>query len=121
MYGEGRPDARRRTEGGAMDRNVSAQRSCPWCGSAEVDTVQRGYAGKTDENDQFFRCHACGKVTWEMVSKTAQEIRLGRYEPGKPFTERGDRYLIRRVLKVGFNEYLLYLKPLPLRDTSNEG
>jgi hypothetical protein len=49
-----------------------------------------------------------------MVSKTAQEVRLGRYEAGKSFTERGDRYLIRRVLKVGFNEYLLYLRPAPL-------
>lgn len=99
-----------------MRSNASAQRTCPWCGSTDLDTVQRGYAGKTDENDQYFRCRACEKITWEMVSKTAQEIRLGRYEPGKSFTERGDRYLIKRVLKVGFNEYLLYLKPAPLRE-----
>ncbi|HEX5504396.1 MAG TPA: hypothetical protein VFW96_17360 [Thermomicrobiales bacterium] len=88
-------------------------RRCPWCGDADVEIVQRGYAGKTDTNDQFYRCRACGKVTWEMVSKTAQEVRLGRYEAGQAFTERGDRYLIRRVLKVGFNEYLLYLTPNP--------
>ncbi|HET8628294.1 MAG TPA: hypothetical protein VFL91_12780 [Thermomicrobiales bacterium] len=88
-------------------------RHCPWCGGADLEIVQRGYAGKTDTNDQYFRCRTCGKVTWEMVSKTAQEVRLGRYEAGQAFTERGDRYLITRVLKVGFNEYLLYLKPNP--------
>lgn len=91
-----------------------AGRRCPWCDGTDVDTVQRGFAGKTDGNDQYFRCRTCGKTTWEMVSKTAQELRLGRYEAGKSFTERGDRYLIRRVLKVGFNEYLLYLRPAPL-------
>ncbi len=101
-----------------MGANAGARRTCPWCGGTDLDTVQRGYAGKTDENDQYFRCRACGKVTWEMVSKTAQEVRIGRYEPGKSFTERGDRYLIKRVLKVGFNEYLLYLKPAPLRETT---
>lgn len=92
-------------------------RHCPWCGGADLEIVQRGYAGKTDTNDQYFRCRTCGKVTWEMVSKTAQEVRLGRYEAGQAFTERGDRYLIRRVLKVGFNEYLLYLKPSPLHES----
>lgn len=95
-----------------------AGRRCPWCESTDVETVQRGFAGKTDGNDQYFRCHRCGKTTWEMVSKTAQEVRLGRYAAGKSFTERGDRYLIRRVLKVGFNEYLLYLRPAPLPERS---
>ncbi len=96
------------------------QRQCPWCGSTAMETVQRGYAGRTDENDQYSRCRSCGKITWEMVSKTAQEVRLGRYEPGKSFTERGDRYLIKRILKVGFNEYLLYLKPSPLREGAQQ-
>lgn len=96
----------------------SEGRQCPWCGSTDLDVVQRGYAGKTDANDQFSRCRACGKTTWEMVSRTAQELRLGRYEVGKSFTERGDRYLIKRILKVGFNEYLLYLKPAPLSEAS---
>lgn len=100
---------------GAMAVKGGADRRCPWCESTDVDAVQRGFAGKTDGNDQYFRCRTCGKTTWEMVSKTTQEVRLGRYEAGKSFTERGDRYLIWRVLKVGFNEYLLYLKPAPLR------
>ncbi len=104
-----------------MGTNRAGERRCPWCGSTEVETVQRGYAGRTDENDQYFRCRNCGKVTWEMVSKTAQEIRLGRYEPGKSFTERGNRYLIKRILKVGFNEYLLYLTPSPLRENPGQG
>lgn len=104
-----------------MGTHTGEQRHCPWCGSAAVETVQRGYAGKTDANDQYSRCRDCGKVTWEMVSKTAQELRLGRYEQGKSFTERGDRYLIKRILKVGFNEYLLYLKPTPLRENAQQG
>ena len=94
------------------------ERRCPWCGSSAMETVQRGYAGKTDANDQYSRCRSCGKITWEMVSKTSQEVRLGRYAAGKTFTERGDRYLIKRVLKVGFNEYLLYLKPSPVTEES---
>ena len=93
--------------------SVGARR-CPWCDSTDVERVQRGFAGKTDGNDQYFRCRTCGKTTWEMVSKTAQEVRLGRYAAGKVFNERGDRYTIKRVLKVGFNEYLLYLSPAPL-------
>lgn len=101
---------------GTMAVKDGAGRRCPWCESTDVEAVQRGFAGKTDGNDQYFRCRSCGKTTWEMVSKTAQEVRLGRYVVGKSFTERGDRYLIRRVLKVGFNEYLLYLKPAPLRE-----
>jgi hypothetical protein len=99
-----------------MRANHGEERRCPWCNSTDVETVQRGFAGKTDTHDQYAHCHACGKTTWEMVSKTAQEMRLGRYEAGKSFTERGDRYLIRRVLKVGFNEYLIYLKPAPLNE-----
>ncbi len=100
-----------------MTGKSGVARHCPWCGSTEVDQVQRGFAGKTDGNDQYFHCRSCGKTTWEMVSKTAQEVRLGRYEAGKAFMERGDRYMIKRVLKVGFNEYLLYLRPAPRQDT----
>lgn len=96
-------------------------RRCPWCGSVALERVTRGYAGKTDGTDQYSRCRDCGKVTWEMVSKTAQEVRLGRYSPGKPFNERGDPYTIKRVLKVGFNEYLLYLKPNPECQPTNTG
>jgi hypothetical protein len=102
----------------AMAAKGGEGRRCPWCESTDVEVVQRGFAGKTDGNDQYIRCRACGKTTWEMVSKTAQEMRLGRYEVGKSFTERGDRYLITRILKVGFNEHLLYLKPAPLRETA---
>jgi hypothetical protein len=106
---------------GAMTEKGGESRRCPWCGGTEVAAVQRGFAGKTDGNDQYFRCRSCGKTTWEMVSKTAQEVRIGRYQVGKSFTERGDRYLIRRVLKVGFNEYLLYLKPAPLPEQEPVG
>jgi hypothetical protein len=101
-----------------MGANVGGGRRCPWCESTDIEAVQRGYTGKTDTNDQYYRCRACNKTTWEIVSKTAQEVRLGRYQVGKSFTERGDRYLIKRILKVGFNEYLLYLRPAPLREAT---
>src|SRR6476619_2534450 len=82
---------RARAERGADAMGASSEgRRCPWCGSTDVELVQRGYAGKTDANDQHARCRACGKTTWEIVSKTTQELRLGRYEVGKSFTERGD-------------------------------
>lgn len=96
-----------------MTGKGGAARCCPWCAGTDVEFVQRGFAGKTDAHDQYFRCCACGKTTWEIVSKTAQEVRIARYEAGKSFLERGDRYVIKRVLKVGFNEYLLYLRPSP--------
>lgn len=104
-----------------MAEKGGESKRCPWCDSTDVEVVQRGFAGKTDGNDQYFRCRHCGKTTWEMVSKTAQEVRIGRYQVGKSFTERGDRYIIRRILKVGFNEHLLYLKPVPLPATENAG
>src|SRR5215212_6012775 len=35
------------------DRREPAARICPWCGSADVRFVQRGYAGPTDEVEQY--------------------------------------------------------------------
>src|SRR3546814_20300512 len=57
----------------------------------------------------------CNRVTFEFVAKSAREMRLGRFRPGAIFRDSnaGPRYAITRVLKVGANEHLLYLKPLP--------
>ena len=37
------------------------------------DVVQRGYTGPTDEINQYFTCAACGRVTFELIAKTARE------------------------------------------------
>ena len=41
------------------ERREPAARICPWCDSADVRFVQRGYAGPTDEVDQYLICDAC--------------------------------------------------------------
>ncbi len=99
------------------ERNVSAGRVCPWCDSTEVRFVQRGYVGPTDEVDQYLVCAACTKTTYEIIAKTAREMRLGRYKPGSVYQDRpqNTRYTISRVLRAGQNEFLLYLKPLAER------
>ena len=94
------------------------ERRCPWCGSAETQLVHRGYTGPTDEVDQYFTCHDCGKVTYELVAKTAREMRLGRFRAGGVYRDTANqtRYHVSRVLKVGLNEYLIYLKPIVAQD-----
>lgn len=89
-------------------------RVCPWCGSSDVTYVSRGYAGATDAKHQYARCNACDKLTYEMIAKSAREMRLGRYKPGDQYLDREQRlrYTITRVLRVGANEFLLYVKPL---------
>ena len=99
------------------ERNVAAGRVCPWCDSEDVRFVQRGYIGPTDEVDQYLICGACHTTTYEIVAKTAREMRLGRYKPGDIYQVRPQqtRYTINRVLRAGQNEFLLYLKPLAER------
>ena len=93
---------------------LQPERLCPWCGSSATSLVQRGYTGPTDEVDQYFTCASCGKVTYELVAKTAREMRLGRFRAGSLYQDRANhtRYQVSRVLKVGVNEYLVYLKPI---------
>ena len=88
-------------------------RLCPKCGSGATSLVQRGLAGATDERDQYFACRDCGRVTYEIVSRSARDLRMGRYETGRPIKLAGDEYVVSRVLKVGLNESLVYVKPLP--------
>jgi hypothetical protein len=49
-----------------------------------------------------------------MVAKTAREMRLGRWHTGGVYKDpvNKTRYSVSRVLKVGVNEYLIYLKPI---------
>lgn len=92
-------------------------RVCPWCDSADIRFVQRGYAGPTDAVDQYLVCDACNTTTYEIVAKTSREMRLGRYKPGDVYQDRAQNttYSISRILRSGQNEFLIYLKPLAQR------
>ena len=93
-------------------------RECPWCTSRRTQLVQRGFTGPTDERDQYMTCDSCGRMTLEIVSKTMREVRVGQFRADTTYRDslRQTKYTITRVLKVGMNEYLLYLKPLVRRD-----
>jgi transposase-like protein len=87
------------------------QRTCPECGSVDTVLVQRGFAGTTDDHNQYFTCNDCGKVTFEILSRTPREIKVGRLELGRQVRHEGSEYIVSRILKVGLNESLVYLKP----------
>jgi hypothetical protein len=89
-------------------------RQCPWCASYETVFHQRGYTGPTDEVNQYFTCISCHRVTYELIAKSSREMRLGRFRPGGVYRDAANqtRYQVSRVLKVGLNEYLVYLKPI---------
>lgn len=76
--------------------------------------MQRGLAGGQPSKDQYIRCHDCGKVTYDIVAKTDREIRINRYSSGGDYRDPTHqvRYTIYRMLKVGFDEFLLYLRPI---------
>lgn len=92
----------------------SDRRVCPWCASVDTRLVQRGFVGPTDERDQYFVCNSCRRLTYEIVSRTVRDMKLGQFRAGGTFRDsaRQTKYTISRVLKVGFNELLLYVKPI---------
>ena len=96
------------------NRSDRSARSCPWCGSRDVRLVQRGFTGPTDERDQYISCHGCNRITYEIISRNAREMRLGQYRTGGTYRDslRQTKYHIQRVLRVGTNEVLLYVKPI---------
>lgn len=97
-------------------------RPCPWCGSEDTVFVQRGLTSSSPSPDQYIRCSSCKKVTYDIVARGEREIRLGRYATGAEFRDAKHltRYRIYRMLKVGFDEYLLYLRPkLPGADAQD--
>lgn len=89
-------------------------RDCPWCGSSETVFVQRGLTSAIVSRDQYIRCSTCNRVTYDIVSRNDRDIRIGRFQVGGEFRDatHQTRYSIYRMLKVGFNEYLLYLRPI---------
>jgi hypothetical protein len=91
--------------------SYSESRVCPDCGSHRVALTQRGLTGPTDESDQHFRCEDCGRVTFEIISRSPRDVRLEQIEPGKVIRTGGNNYRVVRVLKVGLDEFLVYLRP----------
>lgn len=85
-------------------------RACPACRARQVTLIQRGYAGKTDAADQYFICQHCGQTTMEIVSVSQRDLRLHRYEVGGTYHHENVIYAIQRILKVGFDEILLYVR-----------
>lgn len=86
---------------------------CPWCGSTDTVRVQRGFVGPTDDRNQYLTCNGCDRLTFEIISKTVRDMRVGQFRVGGAYrdTTSQTRYTITRVLKVGINECLLYVKP----------
>lgn len=95
-------------------------RQCPWCRSRDVRLIQRGFTGPTDERDQYISCNNCKRLTYEIISRSTRDMRLGQYRTGGTYrdTVRQAKYDITRVLKVGSNEFLLYVKPI-IRTSEN--
>jgi hypothetical protein len=93
-------------------------RVCPWCGSTDTVHVQRGFVGPTDDRNQYFTCNACDRLTYEIISKTVRDMRVGQFRAGGIYRDsaRQTKYTITRVLKVGVNESLLYVKPIARHD-----
>lgn len=89
-------------------------RECPWCGSRDTVFVQRGLTSAMVSPDQYIRCNDCSRLTYDIVSRNDREIRIGQFHTGGEFRDAAHqtRYVIYRMLKVGFNEYLLYLRPI---------
>jgi hypothetical protein len=84
--------------------------------------VQRGLASGQASPNQYIRCHDCGRVTYDIVAKNDREIRISSYRQGGIYrdAEHQTRYTIYRMLKVGFNEFLLYLRPIVDNQDSDE-
>lgn len=108
------------TERSGSPTERSEARICPWCGSRDTTFVQRGLIGPTDERDQYFSCRDCRRMTLEIVSRTMRDVRVGKFQVGGVYRDsaRQAKYRISRVLKVGVNEVLLYLKPIVRREMS---
>ncbi|CAN0330459.1 unnamed protein product, partial [Phaeothamnion confervicola] len=94
------------------------QRQCPWCGSWNTTRVQRGFVGASDTRDQYFVCNACERTTFEILSRSNRDMRVSQFRVGNTVRDgvTQAKYVINRVLKVGLNEYLLYVKPIVKQD-----
>lgn len=86
-------------------------RICPACGSEQTVLIQRGLVGPTDESDQYFTCESCGRRTYQILSRTMREMRSSQIAVGRSILADGDPYTVLRILKVGLDEHLIYVRP----------
>ena len=95
--------SRQRRPGDAPGATASIHR---WCTAATP--------GRLMKSTNTSPATAASKVTYELIAKTAREMRLGRFRAGGIYRDQANqtRYQVSRVLKVGLNEYLVYLRPL---------
>ncbi len=96
-------------------------RQCPWCSGTDTVFVQRGLAGGGNSKDQYTLCNECGRPTFDIVVVGDRQIRLNRFQVGAEYKDstHRTRYTIYRMLKVGFDEFLLYVRPILADDASN--
>ncbi len=99
-----------------------ARRQCPWCDSFDTRLVQRGLTGPTDERDQYIVCNNCQRITFEILSRSNRDMRVSQFRTGSTVRDNASqtKYTIHRVLKVGVNEYLLYVKPITRRESPED-
>ena len=83
--------------------------------------MQRGLTGPTDERDQYIVCNKCNRITYEIMSRSNRDMRVSQFRTGSTVRDNATqtKYTINRVLKVGVNEYLLYVKPIIRRESSD--
>jgi hypothetical protein len=95
------------------DADVSNRR-CPWCNSDDTRHTLRGYVGQSNDRDQYLTCNRCRRLTYEIVSRTPRDIRLGQFQVGDLWRDhaRQTQYVITRILKAGASETLLYVRPV---------
>jgi hypothetical protein len=109
-------------DGGSRGQSLQPEaHPCPWCGSLDTVFVQRGFVGPTDDRNQYLTCNACDRLTFEIISKTVRDMRVGQFRVGGSYRDaaRQTKYTITRVLKVGMNECLLYVKPVVRAESGN--
>ena len=94
---------------------------CPACGGNRTRRTHRGYAGQADTADQFVTCNDCGETTYEIIARNERELRVDRLEPGRRFKHEGAEYIVARILKVGLDEALVYVRPAPRHPSSRVG
>lgn len=102
------------TQSASGSTSIADGPRCAWCDSHHTERVKRGFVGPTDDRNQYITCHDCRRVTWEIVSRTERDLRLGQFQVGDTWRDNANhtRYTISRILKVGMNEILLYVKPI---------
>lgn len=105
----------------ASESTEQLDAGCPLCGSQNIRRIRRGYAGQIDTPDQYVSCLDCGETTYEIIARSERELRVDRLEPGRRFKYQGAEYLVSRILKIGLDEALVYVRPAPPHPSTRTG